>query len=84
MPQTELPTKSVARKTLPLTKKTETTPNVEDWSRDVESTAKALEGKDVSDIDKKIEKVYHGTSYDIEKPTIEKYGQVHDRGRNVR
>ena len=25
--------------------KTETTPNVEDWSRDVESTAKALEGK---------------------------------------
>ena len=24
--------------------KTETTPNVEDWSRDVESTAKALEG----------------------------------------
>ena len=56
------------------------TPNVEDWSRDVESTAKALEGKDVSDIDKKIEKVYHGTSYDIEKPTIEKYGQVHEMG----
>ena len=58
----------------------ETIPNVEDWSRDVESTAKALEGKDVSDIDKKIEKVYHGTSYDIEKPTIEKYGQVHEMG----
>ena len=39
-----------------------------------------MEGKDVSDIDKKIEKVYHGTSYDIEKPTIEKYGQVHEMG----
>ena len=31
------------------------TPNVEDWSKDVESTAKALEGKDVSDIDKNMQ-----------------------------
>ena len=28
------------------------TPNVEDWSRDVESTAKALDGKNVSDLSK--------------------------------
>ena len=54
--------------------------DVEDWSKDVESTAKALEGKDIYEIDKKIEKVYHGTSYDIQKPTIEKYGQVHEMG----
>ena len=30
----------------------EETPNIEDWSRDVESTAKALEGKSVSDLSK--------------------------------
>ena len=38
--------KVVAQKILKAIQKTETTPNVEDWSKDVESTAKALEGVD--------------------------------------
>ncbi len=47
----------------------------------VEETAKALEGVDVTSLEDKIEGiVYHGTSYDIQKPTIEKYGQVHEMG----
>ena len=50
-----MPTKSVARKTLPNNKiyrDWETTPNVEDWSKDVESTAKALEGVDKKNLPK--------------------------------
>jgi hypothetical protein len=50
----------------PIELSTEQTGKGEDWSRDVESTAKALEGLDVSELDKKISnKVFHGTSYDI-------------------